>query len=115
MSELHRLLDRFATLHRQHVEIEQEISAVESEICALNGSQRPRRPRPTPAEVDDQVLTVIRTLQEANEPIPPSEIAARMGAAPIQAIQRLRQAVSLGFVQKVGGGRYTVATEVPAL
>lgn len=115
MPELHSLLDRFATLHRQHVEIEHEISVVESEICALNGAQRPRRPRPTPAEVDDQVLTVIKTLQEANEPIPPSEIAARMGAAPIQAIQRLRQAVSLGFVQKVGGGRYTVATEVPAL
>lgn len=113
--DLQSLLDRFAILHRQHVEIEHEIAAVESEICALSGTQRPRRARATPAEVDDQILTLIKVLQEAGEPLPPSEIAARLGAEPLQMGQRLRQAVALGFVQKVGNGRYAVAAEVPAL
>jgi hypothetical protein len=78
MSELQSLLDRFATLHRQHVEIEHEIAEVESAIFALSGSPRPRRQRPTPAEADELVKLMIMALQEAGEPLPPSEIAVRL-------------------------------------
>lgn len=115
MSELQSLLDKFATLHRQHVELEHEIAAIEGEIFALSGTQRTRRPRPTPAEVDDQIMTMIKALQEAGEPLPPAEIAARLGAEPMQVAHRVRQAVAMGFVQKAGGGRYAVAVEVPTL
>lgn len=115
MPDIQSLLDRFATLHRQHVEIEHEIATIEGEILALSGTPRPRRARSTSAEVDEQITTILKTLQEADEPLPPSEVAARIGAEPLQVGQRLRQAITLGFVQKMGGGRYTVAAEVPAL
>lgn len=115
MSELQSLLDRFATLHRQHVEIEHEISSIEAEIFALSGTQRPRRPRPTPAEADELVKLMIMALQEAGEPLPPSEIASRLGIEPTQVLYRLRQAVATGFIEKAGGGRYRVAAEVPTL
>lgn len=115
MSELQALLDKFATLHRQHVELEHEIAEVESEIFALNGTPRQRRQRATPAEVDELVKLMIMALQEAGEPLPPSEIAARLGIEPTQIAYRLRQAVATGFVEKAGGGRYRVAAEVPVL
>lgn len=113
--DVQSLLDRFATLQRQHVEIEHEIASVEDEILALSGTPRPRRARSTRAEVDEQVKLVLRALQEAGEPLPPSELASRLGIEPAQISHRLRQAITLGFVQKMGGGRYTVAAEVPAL
>lgn len=115
MPDLPSLLERFAVLHRQHVEIEHEIAAVESEIRALTGAQRPRRQRATPAEIDEQILSLLKALQEAPEPLPPSEIAARLGADPVQVSHRLRQAIGMGFVQKVGNGRYVAVGEIPAL
>lgn len=115
MSELQTLMDRFATLHRRHVEIEHEIAEVESEIFTLNGTPRQRRQRATPAEADELVKLMIMALQEAGEPLPPAEIAARLGVEPTQIAHRLRQAVATGFVEKAGNGRYRVAPEVPTL
>lgn len=115
MADVQALLDKFASLHRQYAEIEHEIAAVEGEILALNGTPRPRRTRSTSAEVDEQVKLVIMALQEAGEPLPPSELASRLGIAPIQISHRVRHAVATGFVKKAGGGRYTVAAEVPTL
>lgn len=113
--DVQSLLDRFASLQRQHVEIEHEIAAVEDEILALSDTPRPRRARSTRAEVDEQVKLLLKTLQEAGEPLPPSELASRLDIAPMQISHRLRQAISLGFARKAGGGRYTVAAEVPVL
>ncbi len=113
--DIQSLLDRFATLHRQYVALEHEIADVEEDILALSGTPRPRRARSTRAEVDEQVKLVLKALQEAGEPLPPSELASRLGIEPMQISHRLRQAVATGFVEKAGGGRYTVAAEVPVL
>lgn len=111
---LHVLLARLHDLHRQHAQTEVEIAAVESQILAsAKPEPKPRRKRSTHAEVVEVVRATVKVLRDANEPLPRREIASRLGIAPWAATYRLKKAMELTFVEKVGT-RYRAADTVPS-
>lgn len=58
---------------------------------------------------------MLRVMQAAGTPLPPREVAQRLGAEPKTVSRWLVAARRRGFVERVGGGRYRVVAEVPSL
>lgn len=54
-------------------------------------------------------------LQTAEGPLPPREIASRLGVATVVVSRRLARAFRLGYVERVGKARYRVSDAVPSL
>jgi len=114
MARLTTLLEKLTGLHRQHAQIEHQIAAIEREIVTAGKPER-RRKRKTISEVGDLAMDLLKVLQGADEPLPPREIASRLGIAPAALGYRLRQAVAARFVEKIGFGRYRISSAVPTL
>ena len=116
MSKISSLLLRLEALHRQRFLIDDHIDRLKREIIAA-GKPAPkmRRKRAAGPEAVALVRATVKTLQEAGEPLPPSEIAARLGIEPAAVAYRLKKALAAKFVEKAGGGRYRAAAEIPAL
>ena len=58
---------------------------------------------------------MLRVMQQAGTPLPPREIAQRLGTRPKTVSRWLAAAHRRGFVERVGSARYAVAKEVPTL
>lgn len=116
MPELHRLLDRFAALHRQHVEIEQQIADAKRDIIAASKAQPKSRAKraPTPDTIET-IRPLLKTLREAAQPLRRGQLATRLSIAPWAVAYRLKMAIAAKFVVKMPGGRYRVVAEVPVL
>ena len=103
MSSLPALLKKLEVLHRQHVQIEREIATIEREIVAAGKPEpKPRRRRVAGPEAMALIRATVKTLQEAGEPLPPSEIAARLGIAPAAVAYQLKKALVAQFIEKAG-------------
>ena len=113
MPRLSTLLKNLEVLHRQHVEIEHQISGVEREIVAIGKSERPRRKRAAPAETVELVRATVKVLRDADQPLPRREIAALLGITPAAVYYRLQKAMAAKFVDRVSGGRYRATNVVP--
>ena len=110
------LLRRYRDAHRQYVELERELADLDRQIVAAGRpGARPRRRAPTPSPVSDEVRAVLRVLQEAESPLPPREVASRLGVPPKTASRRIARAVHLGYVERAGQARYRVADAVLAV
>lgn len=116
MSKLSSLLLRLEALHRQRFLIDDQIDRLKSEIIAAGKPEpKPRRKRTAGPEAAALVRATVKTLQDAGEPLPPSEIATRLGMPPAAVAYRLKKALAAKFVEKAAGGRYRAAAEIPAL
>lgn len=113
MPRLPSLLKKLESLHRQHVQIEQEIARAEREIVAAGKSPPKRRPKRRPhTEAVELVKPLVKVLRDADGPLLRREIAARLGIAPAAVGYRIRKAIEAKFVERVGG-RYRAAKVVP--
>ena len=83
-------------------------------IAAGRPSAKPRR-RAEPIAANDELRAVLRVLQAAEAPLPPREVASRLGVPPKTASRHLSRAVHLGYVERAGQARYRVADAVPSL
>jgi hypothetical protein len=114
MSTLSSLLLRLEAVHHQRFLLDSQIDQLKREILARHKPATKRRKRTVGAEAVALVRATVKTLQEAGEPLPRQEIAARLGIKPVAADYRLRKAIAAGFVEKVGR-RYRAAAEIPVL
>ena len=116
MPELHSLLDRFATLHRQHVEIEQQIADAKRDIIAASKSQpKPRAKRAPAPDTIETIRPLLKALHDAGQPLKRAQLAARLGIDRSAVAYRLKRAMAAKFVERVPGGRYRTSGIVPAL
>ena len=110
------LLRKYRDAHRQYVELERVLADLDRQIVAAGSSgTRPRRHRAEPLAANDELRAVLRVLQEAEAPLPPREIAARLSVETMIVSRRLARARRLGYVEQVGRARYRVAAAVPSL
>ncbi len=117
MSSLPTLLKNLESLHRQHIEIEHQITSARRQIIALGKSppkSRRRRSMP-PRELIELIRPLLKVLRDAGGPLPRREIAARLSLTPKAASYRLEKALKAGFIERVSGARYRAARVVPAL
>ncbi len=109
------LLRRYRDAHRQYVELERVLADLDHQILAAGRpSAKPRR-RAEPIAANDELRAVLRVLQAAEAPLPPREVASRLGVPPKTASRHLSRAVRLGYVERAGQARYRVADAVPSL
>lgn len=110
------LLRRYRDVHRHYVELERELADLDHQILATGRpGARARRRAAGPTPVSDELRAVLRVLQAAEAPLPPREVASRLGVPPKTASRRLARAVHLGYVECAGQARYRVADAVPSL
>jgi DNA-directed RNA polymerase specialized sigma24 family protein len=109
------LLRRYRDVHRQYVELERELGDLDRQIVAAGRPPRPHRRRTESVEATDELRAVLRVLQEAESPLPPREIASRLGVPPKTVSRRLARALHLGYVERAGQASYRVADAVPSL
>jgi len=123
MTRLPVLLRKYKEIYRRLVETEHELADLDRRIVAASSSpsttpkrrRAPRVPQLGESGVSDAILAMLRVMRDSKEPLPPREIAARLGIKPVVASQRLTRAVKLGYVERAGNARYRVAEEVPSL
>ncbi len=125
------LLAHYKNLHRQQLEIEAELNAVEREILATESvSDRvestpklKRDPRPkshsktmSPAtrEMARATLTAIRAVG-AGHPTCRRDVAEHLGLSDSGITYRLQILQAMGFVERVANDRYRVVDIVPDL
>ena len=58
---------------------------------------------------------LLKAMQEAREPLPPRDLAQRLGTTPQTVSRWLAAAKRQGYVERVDGARYQVRKEVPPL
>ncbi len=115
MPTLSNLLSRLEALHRQRFLIDHQIDDLKRDILAAHRPEHKPRKRVVGAEAVELIRATVKTLQEAGQPLPRSEIAARLGIAPAAVGYRIKKALAAKFIEKVGCGRYRAAAEIPAL
>jgi len=115
VTNLRTLLRKLEDLYQQRADLGIEIAEVERQIVATANEPKPRAKRSTNAEMIDIVRATVKVLHDAGEPLPSSEVAARLGIKPWAAAYRLRKAISMHFVEKVAHGRYRCTDTVPVL
>jgi predicted Rossmann fold nucleotide-binding protein DprA/Smf involved in DNA uptake len=103
---LHRLRD---AIHRTS---ELELADLDRQIRAL---ERVRPVSRTQRDGREHERTLLRAMQAAATPLPPREIAQRLGHPPKTVCRWLAAAKRRGFVERVDGARYRVREEVPPL
>jgi len=110
------LLRKYRDAHRQYVELERVLADLDRQIVAAGSpGTRPRRRRAEPIAAGDELHAVLRVLQAAEAPLPPREIASRLGVETVVVSRRLARARRLGYVEQTGRARYRVANAVPSL
>lgn len=116
MATLPALMRKHKTLYRQYIELECEIAAVEKQMTEVGCTPRTttKRKRSTKIELVETVRQTVRVLRDAGEPLPRREIATRLGISPLATSYRLKKAMELRFVERVGSGRYRTTNVVPA-
>jgi hypothetical protein len=116
MPSLPILLRKYRDAHRQYVELERALTDLDRQIVAAGSpSAKRRRRRAEPIVAGDELRAVLRVLQEAEAPLPPREIASRLGVETVIVSRRLARARRLGYVEPAGRARYRVAAAVPSL
>jgi hypothetical protein len=115
VSNLPVLLRKYKETHRRYVELEHELADLNRQILATDRSSTRRRRSPLPIEATDELRDVLRVLREAEAPLPPREIASRLGVETVVVSRRLARARRLGYVEPAGRARYRVADAVPSL
>lgn len=71
--------------------------------------------RSTTQGSNEHERSLLRLLQEAGTPLPPRELAQRLGVEATTVSRWLTAAKRRGFVERLPGARYRVAKEVPPL
>ena len=119
MSSLPKLLEQLKVKIRNLVELERELADLDRQILVEDRSakttRKKRRPHvapPSHAERFEYLLPMLRVLRDAAEPLPPREIASRLGITPKITSQRLARAIKLGYVERAGSARYRVTDSV---
>ena len=115
VSNLPALLRKYKETHRRYLELEHELADLNRQILATDRSSTRRRRSPLPIAATDDVREILRVLREAEAPLPPREIASRLGIETVVVSRRLARARRLGFVEPTGRARYRVADAVPSL
>jgi len=93
---------------------ELELADLDRQIVAHErGRPRPVSIQTASARKHEQAL--LRVMQEAGPPLPPREIAQRLGVPPATASRWLDAAMRRGFIERVGHARYQIKKEVPPL
>jgi len=119
MSSLTKLLQSLKEKYRSLVELERELADIDRQIIVGNRpTKRKRAPRVVAAshgERFEYLLPMLRVLRDAAEPLPPREIATRLGITPKITSQRLARAMKLGYVERAGNARYRVTDSVRAV
>jgi hypothetical protein len=100
---------------RHYVELEHELADLNHQILATDRSSTRRRRPPLPIAATDTLREVLRVLREAEAPLPPREIASRLGVETVVVSRRLARARRLGYVEPASRARYRVADAVPSL
>ena len=114
MSSLPVLLRKYKEIYRRYLKTEHELADLDRQILATSSRPAKRRRRTTQV-VGSAIREMLRVMREANEPLPPREIASRLNVKAIVVSQRLARAVKLGYVERAGNARYRVADAVPSL
>ena len=119
MSSLPKLLQSLKEKYRSLVALENELADLDRQIIVGARTTRPTRKKrarqAAPAshgERYDYLLPLLRILRDATEPLPPREIASRLGVTPTVASRRLARALKLGYVTRAGNARYRVTDSV---
>ena len=116
MPSLPALLRRYRDAHRQYVELERQLADLDRQIVAAGRPNLKPRPRRTaPIAANDELRAILRVLQQAEAPLPPREIASRLGVETAVVSRRLMRARRLGYVEQAGKARYRAASAVPSL
>lgn len=104
---LRKLLEQCDRLHElERADLIRQIKALErakpvSHATQLSGRENERR--------------MLRVMQQAQEPLPPREIAHRLDSNPRTVSRWLAGSKRRGYVERVDGARYRVVKEVPEL
>jgi len=109
------------TLLQKHRET--YLRLVELETAELDRQIERARPRPSTTSATQVAgradraheREMLRVMQAAGTPLPPREIAQRLGTKPKTVSRWLAAAHRRGFVERAGNARYQVAKEVPSL
>lgn len=117
------LLRKYKEVFRRYVDVERELADLDRQIVATESApemkpapvKRPRRRRRSAPEVSAAIRSMLRVMREANESLPPREIASRLGLSAVKSWRLLRRAVELGYVERAGNARYIVSSAVPNL
>lgn len=118
MSTLPVLLRKFREKYRSLVELEREVADLDRQIVAAG---RPTKSKRSSRAVGaggahgdryEYLRPLLRILRDAAEPLPPREIASRLGVMPKVASRRLAKALKLGYVVRAGNARYRVTDSV---
>jgi chromatin segregation and condensation protein Rec8/ScpA/Scc1 (kleisin family) len=115
VSNLPVLLRKYKETHRRYVELEHELADLNRQILATDRPATKRRRPAQPLAAIDEVRALLRVLREAEAPLPPREIASRLGVETVVVSRRLARARRLGYVEPAGRARYRVADAVPSL
>lgn len=127
------LMARYRSLHKQHLEVDAELKAVERQILATERAAEPapkqlplpqaKAPKPKAskrgisASTREMVRATVTAIREAGsgEPILRRDLAQRLNLSDYAATHRLRRLRKMGFVERVAGDRYRVVDIVPEL
>jgi predicted Rossmann fold nucleotide-binding protein DprA/Smf involved in DNA uptake len=110
---LRALLHKHRETYRRLVEL--ELADLDRQVAALD-RDRPKSSAAQGAGANrEHERAMLRVMQAAGTPLPPREIAQRLGAAPKTVSRWLAAAHRRGFVERAGGARYRVVAEVPTL
>jgi hypothetical protein len=113
MTNLSTLLKKSRELHRQQIEIEHQIAELDRQMLAAEAPPKARKRGTKEAgDIGDAIRAVVKLLCDATEPLPPREIATRLGIEPGLASQRLHRAVKLGLVERTGNARYRATNDI---
>jgi predicted Rossmann fold nucleotide-binding protein DprA/Smf involved in DNA uptake len=108
---LRALLHKHRETYRRLVEL--ELADLDRQVAALD---KPKANAAQAQGADRQhEREMLRVMQVAGTPLPPREIAQRLGTAPKTVSRWLAAARRRGFVERAAGARYRVVAEVPAL
>ena len=108
---LRALLHKHRETYRRLVEL--ELADLDRQVAALD-RDKPKSGAAQGADREHE-REMLRVMQAAGAPLPPREIAQRLGTAPKTVSRWLAAAHRRGFVERVGGARYRVVAEVPSL
>jgi hypothetical protein len=109
------LLRKFREKYRAFVELEHELADLDQQIVALGRPAKKRRSSRTAVADGDHyayLRPLLRVLRDAEQPLPPREVAARLGIKPVVASRYLAKALALGYVERAGNARYRVTDSV---
>ena len=118
MLSLPVLLKKYRVKYRSLVELEREVADLDRQIVAAGRPTKSKRSRRSAAstashgEQFEYLRPLLRVLRDAKEPLPPREVAARLGIEPAVTSRRLTRALKLGYVERAGNARYRVTDSV---